>query len=155
MSSATGTDATPSSAAPPARRVVLLRVLVVLAIVSTAVHYAHNYAAAEMYPPVPPFFPDAQAYRIGIVVFWPLLTALLLVGYGLYRRGRVAGARAALIVSSLAGLTTPLHFLGGVPHVPAFFMITIFTDFLTGLAILVFALTIKPAPVARTGTPAA
>ncbi len=103
---------------------------------STAVHYAHNFAYAADYPPVP-FFPTALAYQVGIAVFWPALTLLGAWAVLQYRRGNVAAAVPALAAWSLLGLTSVGHFLGGVPDIPAFAMVTISTDFATGLLMLV------------------
>ena len=58
----------------------LLRLLLAAAIASSAIHYTHNFVMASMYPPLPPLFPNATAFRIGIAVTWPLLTGLALWG---------------------------------------------------------------------------
>jgi hypothetical protein len=122
----------------------LLGVLLALGIVSTAIHYTHNFVMAEMYPPG-----NVSATRIGILVSWPLLTAVGLWGYRRHAQGRFRAARWALIAYSALGISTIFHFAAGVPQVPPFFFVTIFTDFITGLAVLVFAL-----PVDRGGRPA-
>ena len=132
------------SARAPQQR--LLAVLIALGILSTAVHYAHNFAMADCYPPIG--WVDARAFRIGIVVFWPLCTASALLGYRLYAQGRDRAAQLALLAYTPLGLTTPLHFLGGTPDIPPFFMATIFTDFLTSFAILAFALWLSSARAA-------
>ncbi len=130
-----------------APRLRLLAVLIALGVLSTTIHYTHNFVAAGSYPPIGSA--GALAYRIGIVVFWPLCTALALLGYRSYAQGRYRAAQFALLGYVPLGLTTPLHFLGGTPDIPAFFMATIFTDFLTALAILLFALSIGRAAPAR------
>lgn len=116
----------------------LLAVLIGLGILSTAVHYAHNFVMADCYPPIG--FINSLGYQIGIAVFWPICTALALRGYWLYAHGRNREAQLALYGYVPLGLTTPLHFLGGTPDIPAFFMVTIFTDFLTAFSVLLFAL---------------
>lgn len=116
----------------------LLAVLIGLGILSTGIHYWHNFAMADSYPPIGPI--DSLAYQIGIAVFWPLCTALALRGYWLYAHGRNREAQPALYGYVPLGLTTPLHFVGGVPDIPAFFMVTVFTDFLTAFSVLLFAL---------------
>ena len=126
----------PGPARAPGQR--LLAVLIGLGILSTALHYAHNFAMADCYPPIG--WVDTPDYRIGIAVFWPLCTASALLGYRLYAQGRERAAQLALLAYVPLGLTTPLHFLGGTPDIPPFFMATIFTDFLTALSILLFAL---------------
>lgn len=116
----------------------LLAVLIGLGILSTAVHYTHNFVMADSYPPIG--WVDTLDYRIGIVIFWPLCTGLALLGYRLYAQGRNREARLALLGYVPLGLTTPLHYLGGTPDIPVFFTVTVFTDFLTSFAILLFAL---------------
>ena len=116
----------------------LLAVLIGLGILSTAVHYAHNFAMADCYPPVGSF--GSLEARIAIVVFWPLCTGSALFGYRLYAQGRTRQAQLALLGYVPLGLTTPLHFLGGTPDIPPFFIATIFTDFLTSFAVLLFVL---------------
>jgi hypothetical protein len=128
-----------------APRQTLLAVLIGLGILSTAIHYTHNFVAADSYPPIGSF--GSLAYQVGIVVAWPLCTALALLGYRAYAQGRDRAAQFALLGYVPLGLTTPLHFLGGTPDIPAFFMATVFTDFLTAFAILLFALWIgRPQP---------
>lgn len=121
-----------------------LAVLIALGIASTVLHYGHNFVMAEMYPPVPPLFPTALSYRIGIAISLPLGTILVLWAYRQYVRGRLTSARWALVLYSPLGLTTPGHFAGGMPHIETWAMVTIFTDFATGLAILLFALVAIP-----------
>jgi hypothetical protein len=111
----------------------------VFSVVSTGVHFAHNFVMAEDYPPVWPFFPNALAYRVGIVVFWPLLTYLGIRAFRRYRAGKTRGVPSGLIAFGLAGAVSPLHFTGGVPQIPPFFMATIFTDALSGLLLFGFA----------------
>lgn len=121
----------------------LLAWMIGLGIVSTGIHYTHNFVMADCYPPIG--WVDSTGYRIGILIFWPLCTALALRGYRLYAQGRNREAQLALFGYVPLGLTTPLHFLGGTPEIPAIFMATVFTDFLTSLAILLFALGIDRA----------
>lgn len=123
---------------PP--HVALLRILLGLSIVSTAIHYTHNFVMADMYPPLPPLFPDATAFRVGIAVFWPLLTGLAIWGYARYTAGDMRRAGWAFVAYSVLGVSTIGHFLGPSPDIPTFFFVTIFTDFLTGTAVLIFGI---------------
>lgn len=118
----------------------LLKVLLGATICSSALHYTHNFVMASMYPPLPPLFPTPLAFQIGIVIAWPLLTAVGLWGYRQYAAGRLRRAGWALIVYSTVGTTTIGHFLGPIPEIPPFFMVTIFTDFITGAAMLIFGI---------------
>jgi hypothetical protein len=121
------------------RSVAVLSSIICWNLISTTLHYTHNFLHAEHYPPVEPFFPNALAYRVGIVVFWPILTAAGVWAYARYRSGRLRGVPTALLAYSLLGFTTILHFLGGTPHIPTVFFISIFTDFLGGLLLIGFA----------------
>jgi hypothetical protein len=121
------------------RSVTTLAIIVAWNVVSTTVHYTHNFVHAQHYPPVEPLFPNALAYRIGIAVAWPLLTVVGVWAFARYRSGHTRGVPAALFAYSLLGFTTVFHFLGGVPHIPLLFLVTIFTDFLGGVLLMVFA----------------
>ena len=123
---------------PP--HLVWLRTLLAAAVLSSAIHYAHNFVMASMYPPVPPLFPSALSFRIGIAIAWPLLTGVGVWGYGQYVDGRLRQAGWAFVVYSGLGISTIGHFLAPSPDIPPFFFLTIFTDFLTGGAMLVFGL---------------
>ena len=114
-----------------------LGTIVVFNLLSTSLHYTHNFVMAGCYPTVFPFV-NATAYRVGIVVFWPLLTAIGLHGYRLYKAGETRRPRRMLAAYSLLGLTTLGHFFGGNPDIPPFFYATLFTDFLAGAALLGF-----------------
>ncbi|HVA20150.1 MAG TPA: hypothetical protein VMU55_08240 [Solirubrobacteraceae bacterium] len=49
-------------------------------------------------------------------------------------------AHVCLAVYSITGIVTLGHFIYGNPKIPALFYATLFTDFLTGLAVLSFVL---------------
>jgi hypothetical protein len=120
------------------RNLTALRWILAAGIVSTGIHYAHNFVMVDHYPG-----PHGLMYtltRVAIVVSWPLLTAIGVVGYRRYAAGRVREARACLRAYSALGIVTIGHFLYGNPHIPALFYATIFTDAVTGFAVLVFAL---------------
>jgi hypothetical protein len=136
-----GEPAAPTTEGPaPPPHAALLRVLLAAAILSSAIHYTHNFVMASMYPPLPPMFPNALAFRIGIAITWPLLTGLALWGYTRYLAGQTRSAGWAFIAFSILGTSTIGHFLGPSPEIPTLFFVTIFTDFLTGTAMLVFGL---------------
>jgi hypothetical protein len=120
------------------RKLRLLKVILAAGMLSTAIHYTHNFIAVNRYPgPGGSFY---TVVRVAIVVGWPLLTAIGLTGYRRFREGRYREARVCLAVYSLTGLATMGHFIYGNPKIPAFFYATLFTDALTGLAVLAFAL---------------
>jgi hypothetical protein len=116
----------------------LLKTILAASMVSTAIHYTHNFIAVNSYPGPGGSF--HTVVRIAILVGWPLLTAIGLLGYRRYRHRRYHEARVCLTVYSLTGLATMGHFIYGNPHIPAFFYATLFTDALAGLAVLAFVL---------------
>jgi hypothetical protein len=120
------------------RALTLLKALLAASILSTAIHYTHNFVAVNRYPGPGGGF--HTFIRVAIVIAWPLLTAIGLTGYRRYSKGRYSEARVCLMTYSLTGLATIGHFIYGNPHIPAFFYATIFTDTLSGLAILAFVL---------------
>lgn len=139
-------------AADEQRRLTVLKWILAASILSTAIHYTHNFVAVKHYPgPGGSFY---TVVRIAIVVAWPLLTYIGLLGYRRYREGRYREAHVALAVYSLTGLATMGHFLYGNPKIPAFFYATLFTDALAGLAVLAFvawSASVTAPPAARAG----
>jgi hypothetical protein len=108
------------------------RAILAFSVVSTAVHYAHNYFEIDSYPG------GGDGQQALILLSWPALTAIGMYGYVLYRRGDARRAYACLIIYSLTGLITPLHFAYGEPDIPPFFYATLFTDFIAGVAVVAF-----------------
>ena len=115
----------------------LLRGLIAFCVASTAIHYSHNFLSISDYPSGAV---SDTATQIAIIVSWPLFTAIGLVGYRLYARGRYHPAHICLASYSVLGITTLGHFLYGAPDIPLVFFVTIFTDGIAGFAILAFTL---------------
>jgi hypothetical protein len=118
------------------RRLSILKAILVASIVSTAIHYTHNYVEVDQYPRSDAV--SAGAIRTGILVLWPLLTAVGLLGYRLYAQRRLIAAHVCVAVYSTTGISTLGHFLDGNPDIAAPFYVTLFTDGLLGLAVLAF-----------------
>jgi hypothetical protein len=118
-------------------RVRVLKWLIAFSVVSTGIHFTHNFIQVDSYPSelVPP-----AVVQVVIVLSWPVLTAIGIRGYRLYRDGRLREAHVHLAAYSVLGITTLGHFLEGTPQIPPFFFATIFTDGLAGLSILAFVL---------------
>ncbi|HET9154033.1 MAG TPA: hypothetical protein VFN85_07955 [Solirubrobacterales bacterium] len=134
-------------------RLGVLRAIVAFNLLSTSLHYTHNFVDAHAYPDVFPFY-SATAYQIGIIISWPLLTGLGIWGYRLYANGKVRQSRPLLAAYSLLGLTTLGHFLGGNPDIPPLFYATLFSDFIAGLALLGFVVwTLRPSGHGSGGSP--
>jgi len=120
------------------RRLTVLKTILAASILSTAIHYTHNFIAVDQYPgPKGGFY---TVVRVAIVVGWPLLTWIGLMGYRRYSEGRYREAHVCLVVYSFTGLATLGHFLYGNPQIPGFFYATLFTDAIAGLAVLAFVL---------------
>jgi hypothetical protein len=115
----------------------VLRWILAASIVSTGLHYTHNFIAIDRYPDGPVSGTVTQA---AILISWPLLTAIGLLGYRFYAQRHFRNAHACLLAYSFAGISTLGHFIYGSPDIPAFFYATIFTDGLSGFAVLGFAL---------------
>lgn len=95
-----------------------LRFVLAANIVSTTIHYPHNYRKAEQYPPIWLLFPTPLSYRISVVIFWPLLSVLGYFGYQRYKSGTIHGIRDSIVLLtgySFLGTTSIGYFLGGVP----------------------------------------
>jgi hypothetical protein len=118
------------------RRVALLRWILGASIVSTALHFTHNFVAIDQYPQSEAI--SDTAVQVAIVVAWPLLTAVGLLGLARYTQGRDAPAHLLLAVYALLPLSTLGHYTEGSPDIAPFWYATIVTDGLAGIAVLAF-----------------
>ncbi|WP_222854217.1 hypothetical protein [Fodinicola acaciae] len=114
----------------------VLLVILIANIVSTGLHYTDNFLRVDRYPQ--PALVPLVATQIAIVVAWPVLTVVGLLGYRHFLRGRTWPARACLLIYSFTGLVSLGHFTSGVPSVEWYWFSTIITDGLAGLALWVF-----------------
>jgi hypothetical protein len=130
------------------RRLGLLRWILAFGIVSTGLHFTHNFVAIDQYPDD---LVSGAVVQVAILVFWPLFTAVALYAYRLYAQRRYREAHPLLLAYSFFALTTLGHFLDGSPDIAPFWFATIFTDALAGLAVLAFTISSMRAPAARTG----
>jgi len=115
----------------------VLTLVILAGTASTGAHYTHNYLEIEHYPRSDLI--SNAVIQAGILVSWPLLTAVGLAGYRLYALRKYRAAQVCLALYSPLGLITLGHFLFGSPDIPAFWYATIFTDALTSLGVLAFA----------------
>lgn len=118
-------------------RLTLLGCILGFGIVSTGLHFTHNFVAIDQYPDD---LVSGEVVRVGILAFWPLFTLIGLAAYRLYAQRRYERAHALLAAYSFFGLTTLGHFLDGKPDIAPFWFGTIFTDALAGLAMLSFVI---------------
>jgi hypothetical protein len=130
------------------RRSTALRWILGFGILSTGLHFTHNFVAIDQYPDD---LVSGAAVQVAIVLFWPLFTAVALYAYRLYAQGRYREAYPLLLAYSLFALTTLGHFLDGTPDIAPFWFATIFTDALAGLAVLAFTASSMRSPAGHTG----
>lgn len=114
---------------PPA--VPIVGLVVMASVLLTAFHFTDNYVSIETYPQ-----PDWVTGAV-VLVAWPLLTALGVAGYLLYRQGRLAGAHACLFAYSYTGLSSLGHFLSGSPgEFTTRGLVSVLIDGVAGAAVL-------------------
>lgn len=120
---------------PEVKRQVLLKILLIACIVSTAIHFADNYFYIGQYPQ-PDWITPSSIYTS-----WIIWTGIGLTGYWLYRRERFWLAYLCLVVYSFCGLDSLGHYgYGAMTDFSMKMHCFIVTDGLTGLAILGFTL---------------
>ena len=119
-------------------RAIYLKAILAFGIVSTGVHFTHNFVAIEDYPQSD-LIPN-WVVQTAIVVSWPIFTWLAIEGYRRYVSGDVRGARPRLLAYAGWTLFSLGHFTEGNPDIPPVFYATIFTDVLAGLLVLGFVL---------------
>lgn len=113
----------------------LLLLLLFTSIVSTFIHYTDNFLYFEQYPQ-PEWITSSSIY-----ISWLILTAIGMAGYWLYRDRNFGLAYVCLFLYSLTGLSSLGHYLyGGLSEFSAKMHLLIWTDGLTGLAVLGFTL---------------
>ena len=122
-----------------ARAVTVLRAIIAFTVLSTVIHYTHNFVEVDQYPQGSG--PSNDLVRLGVVTVWPLLTIVGLLGHRLYVQRRFRPAHVALAIYSLIGWLTLGHFTAGEKiDIPAFFYATIFTDAIAAAALVAFVL---------------
>jgi hypothetical protein len=119
------------------RRVSILRWILGFGILSTGLHFTHNFVAIDQYPDD---LVSGSVVRVAILLFWPLFTGLALYAYRLYAQGRRREAHPLLLGYAFFAVTALGHFLDGSPDIAPFWFATIFTDALAGGAVLAFTL---------------
>src|SRR5688572_12168917 len=114
----------------------VLRAILAFGIVSTAIHFTHNFVAIEDYPQSD-LIPN-WLVQTAIVVSWPIFTWIAVRGYRLYKEGGIAAARPWLLGYAAWTLFALGHFTEGNPDIPPVFYATIWTDVLAGLLVAGF-----------------
>src|SRR4051794_28915325 len=124
----------------PKTPLTVLRVLLVVGIAESFVHYLDNTLRYSDYTgPNPPAVTSWIAQWM-IPVSWFLFTAAAVVGYRRFRDGRWSEAAAYLAIYSVSGLISIGHYVGvSVDDLSAFQNTFVFLDIAIGTAVLAFA----------------
>jgi hypothetical protein len=123
--------------ATPDRATTVLRVLLVLAVGISLIHYTDNTIRFDDYTRGDP----GIVTRPTIPLTWIVLTALGLWGYLRFRRGELRPAAPLLAAYSVSGLISPLHYTTvSWSDFDAFQNTFVIGDGVLGLAVLGFAL---------------
>ncbi len=138
VSNAVPRDAVPHQQEEHERRFAVLALILGASIVSTALHFTHNFIEVAHYPHSSLLPVSNDTTRLIIAVSWPTLTSMGVLALWFYRRGKHRAAYVLLVVYSFTGISTLGHFLDGSPHIAPFWYGTIFTDALAGFAVLAF-----------------
>ncbi len=125
----------------------VLRAILGFGIVSTGLHFTHNFVRVEDYPSGT--ISDG-AVQAAILLTWPLFTAIAIHAGRLYGRGEQGRARGWLTAYALFTLVSLGHFTQAGLDLPPFWYATIFTDVLAGLLLLGFLLVTSRARVGAT-----
>ncbi len=117
------------------KRPVLLKLILISSILSTAIHFIDNYRFIDDYPQ-PAWITAPSIYQS-----WIILTVIGIAGYWFYKFRKFGFAYVCLSIYSLTGLASPGHYLyGSLSQFSLKMHLFIWTDGLTGLAVLGFVL---------------
>jgi hypothetical protein len=123
------------------RPTAVLRVLLVVAIAESFIHYADNTLRYDDYTVVSPSFPGGLVKQWVIPVSWVLFTLVGIIGYRRFRDGRRPQAAAWIGAYSTSGLISILHYRDiSVSDLSAFQNTFVFLDVALGVLLLAFAL---------------
>lgn len=113
----------------------VLRWILTFGVVSTGIHFTHNFVRIEEYPES--VIPD-WVVRTAIVLSWPLFVWVAVRGYRLFQERGIEAARPWLLGFGAWALVALGHFTEGNPDVPPVWYATIWTDVLAGLLVIGF-----------------
>ena len=117
------------------KRQSLLKILLIVCIVSTAIHFTDNYLYFEQYPQ-PDWITPASVYRS-----WIIWTVAGIVGYWLYKNQQFWSSHVCLVFYSFSGLSSLGHYgHGAMSDFSLKMHFFILADGLAGLSILGFTL---------------
>ncbi len=120
-----------------------LRAILVFGMVTTGIHFTHNFVKIEDYPDSA--IPNWVA-QTAIVVSWPIFTWIAFRAIRLYDERGIAAARPWLLWYAGWTLFALGHFTEGNPDIPPVFYATIFTDVLAGVLVVAFVVAASRRP---------
>jgi hypothetical protein len=137
------------------RPTAVLRLLLVVAIAESFIHYADNTLRYDDYTVADPSFPGGLVKQWVIPVSWVLFTVAGIIGYRRFREGRRPEAAAWIGAYSVSGLISILHYRDiAIGDLSAFQNTFVFLDVALGVSLLAFALwTALAAPMPRPASP--
>ena len=119
----------------------VLRVLLVVGIAESFVHYLDNTVHYSDYAGPNPPAPSSWIAQWMIPVSWVLFTAVAVVAYRRFREGRFSQAAGYLAIYSVSGLISIGHYVGiSINDLSVFQNTFVFLDIALGVAILSFAI---------------
>ena len=125
----------------PARRLRLLRAILVVAIAESFVHYLDNTIEFSDYRGSHPPAISSWIAQWMIPVSWVLFTIAAVMGYRRFREQRWPQAAAWLGAYSASGLISLLHYTGvSISDLTGFQNTFVFLDIVLGVTVLGFAL---------------
>jgi hypothetical protein len=123
------------------RPTAVLRLLLVVAIAESFVHYADNTLRYDEYTVASPSFPGGLVKQWVIPLSWVLFTLAGIIGYRRFRQGRRPEAAAWIGAYSTSGLISILHYRDiSIGDLSAFQNTFVFLDIALGMLLLAFAL---------------
>lgn len=137
------------------RPTAVLRLLLVVAIAESFIHYADNTLRYDDYTVANPSFPGGLVKQWVIPVSWVLFTVAGIIGYRRFREGRRPEAAAWIGAYSVSGLISILHYRDiAIGDLSAFQNTFVFLDVALGVLLLAFALwTALVAPIPGPASP--
>lgn len=113
----------------------MLKILLTVCIISTAIHFTDNYIYIDQYPQPDVITPSS------IYISWIVWTIIGITGYWLYKSQKFWFAYLCLVIYSFCGLDSLGHYLyGAMSEFSIKMHFFILTDELAGLAILGFTI---------------
>lgn len=123
---------------PRGPSVTTVRNVVLATALLTLIHFTDNVVSFDTYPQTD--FSEGWLTKFTVAISWPIFTAVGIVAYRLYRRGRHVAGGLTLALYSYAGLVSLGHFTAASPaDLTTRGVITVFIDVSLGVVVLATA----------------